>query len=194
MIVPAPEHIGYPVLGLLILGECAGVPLPGETALITAGGLAGDGHLSLPLVILVAASAAIVGDTLGYLLGRRRGRSFLLRDGWMAEHRRQGVARADRFFARYGALTVFFGRWLPGVRIVAAVMAGATQMPWRRFAVANALGAFAWASTVAGLASLVGTAGALTFAAIGFVIAGIGFAAGAARERTRRRQARTPPV
>lgn len=189
MIVPAPEHVGYPLLGVLILGECAGIPLPGETALITAGGLAGDGHLSLPLVILVAASAAIVGDTLGYLLGRRRGRSFLLRDGWMAEHRRQGVARADRFFARYGALTVFFGRWLPGVRIVAAVMAGATQMPWRRFAIANALGAFAWATTVAGLASLVGTKGALTFAALGFTIATIGFAAGWLRERRRRRRA-----
>ena len=193
MIIPVPEHVGYPVLGLLIIGECAGIPLPGETALIAAGGLAGDGHLSLPIVILVAASAAIVGDTLGYLLGRRRGRSFLMRDGWMAEHRRQGVARADHFFARYGALTVFLGRWLPGVRIVAAVMAGATQMPWRRFAIANALGAFAWASTVAGLASVVGTEGALTFAAIGLTIGTIGFTAGALRERARRRRAAAEP-
>ena len=157
VLIPAPEHIGYPVLGLLILGECAGIPLPGETALITAGGLAGDGTLSLPLVILIAACAAIIGDTIGYFVGRRRGRSFLLRDGWMAEHRRAGVKRADKFFARYGAGTVFFGRWIPGVRIVAAVMAGATQMPWRKFAIANALGAFSWAGTVATLASAVGT-------------------------------------
>ncbi len=187
MIIPVPENVGYPLLGLLILGESAGIPLPGETALITAGGLAGDGHLSLPIVILVAASAAIVGDTLGYFVGRRKGRRFLMRDGWMAEHRRQGVARADRFFAKYGALTVFFGRWLPGVRIVAAVMAGATQMPWRKFAIANALGAFAWAATVASLASAVGTAGALTFAAGGLLIGGVTLSIGALRERSRRR-------
>ena len=95
----------------------------------------------------------------------------------------RGVAKADRFFARYGALTVFVGRWLPGVRIVAAVMAGATMMPWRRFAIANATGAFAWASTVAGLASLVGVTGALVFAAIGFSTAGAGIVFASVRER-----------
>lgn len=189
MILPAPEHVGYPLLALLILGESAGIPLPGETALITAGGLAGDGRLSLPLVIVVAASAAIVGDTIGYWVGRRRGRAFLLRDGWMAAHRRAGVARADRFFARYGPVTVFVGRWIPGLRIVAAVMAGATMMPWRRFAIANATGAFAWASTVAGLASLVGIEGALVFGAIGFATAGVGLLVTTLRERRQRRPA-----
>ena len=192
MFIPAPEHIGYPVLGLLILGESAGIPLPGETALVTAGGFAGDGKLSLPLVIVVASSAAIVGDTIGYWVGRRRGRSILLRDGWMASHRRDGVARADRFFARYGAATVFFGRWLPGVRIVAAVMAGATMMPWPRFAIANACGAVAWASTVAGLASLVGAKGALLFAAIGFGSAGVTLLIATIRERRRRARSGLP--
>ena len=72
-----PSHLGYPVLFALIFGESAGVPLPGETALLTAGVLAGAGRLSLPLVIAVAVAAAVSGDTLGYWLGRRGGRAVL---------------------------------------------------------------------------------------------------------------------
>jgi membrane protein DedA with SNARE-associated domain len=191
MILPVPANLGYPVLGLLILGESAGLPLPGETALLTAGGLAGAGHLALPLVILVAAAAAITGDTFGYWLGRRGGRAFLLRDGLLASHRRHAVARADRFFARYGSATVFFGRWIPGVRVVAALMAGATQMPWRRFALANALGAFAWAATVASLAAAVGPTGSLLLAAGGLTLGALTLAVGWWRRRrgSRRRPA-----
>jgi len=137
MLLAVPTQVGYPALGALIFGESAGLPLPGETALLTAGGLAAAGHLALPVVILVAATAAIAGDTVGYWLGRRGGRAFLMRDGFLADHRRHAVARADRLFERYGTATVFFGRWIPGVRVVAAVMAGATRMPWRRFAVAT---------------------------------------------------------
>src|SRR4051812_16814670 len=125
MLLPVPSQLGYVALGALILGESAGFPLPGGTAPISAGGLVAAGHLALPVVILVAALAAIVGDTIGYWVGRRGGRALLLRDGFGATHRRHAVARADRFFARYGMTTVFFGRWVPGVRIVAAVVAGA---------------------------------------------------------------------
>jgi membrane-associated protein len=164
MIFSVPSQLGYPVLGALIFGESAGVPLPGETALLTAGGLVAAGQLSLPLVILVGAVAAIAGDTTGYWIGRRGGRAVLLRDGFLAAHRRHAVERADRFFARYGVAAVFFGRWVPGVRVVAAVMAGATRMRWRRFAVANALGAFAWAGTVATAAAALGTTGAAILA------------------------------
>jgi undecaprenyl-diphosphatase len=172
MVVPVPSHVGYAALAGLILGESAGLPLPGETVLITAGGLVAAGSMSLPLVIVVAAVAAIVGDTVGYWVGRRGGRALLLRDGLGATHRRHAVKRADRFFERYGAATVFFGRWVPGVRVVAAVMAGASRMPWPRFAVANAAGAFAWAGTVATLAMLAGPTGSLMLAA-----AGLGFGA-----------------
>jgi undecaprenyl-diphosphatase len=178
VILPVPPQIGYPALAALIFGESAGLPLPGETALITAGGLVAGGHLTLPLVILVAATAAIVGDTLGYWLGRRGGRRFLLRPGFGATHRRHAVERADRFFARYGVATVFFGRWVPGVRVVAAVMAGATKMPWRRFALANAAGAFAWASTVATIAMLAGPTGSLALAAGGLTLGAITLAVG----------------
>jgi undecaprenyl-diphosphatase len=178
MFLPVPSQIGYAALGGLILGESAGLPLPGETALITAGGLVAAGHLSLPLVILVGALAAITGDTIGYWLGRRGGRALLLRDGLGATHRRHAVARADRFFARYGAATVFFGRWVPGVRIVAAITAGAARMPWPRFAAANAAGAFAWAATIATLAVLAGPTGSLFLAAGGLALGAITVAFG----------------
>ena len=177
MFIPVPSQIGYVALAGLILGESAGLPLPGETALITAGGLVAAGHLTLPLVIAVAAAAAIVGDTMGYWVGRRGGRALLMRDGFGAAHRRHAVKRADRFFARYGAATVFFGRWVPGVRIVAAVMAGAARMPWPRFAAANAAGAVCWAATVATLAMLAGPGGAALLALGGLALGGVTFAA-----------------
>ena len=133
---------------------------PGETALLTAGVLAGAGRLSLPLVIAVAIAAAVTGDTLGYWLGRRGGRAVLAtRRGPFAGFRALALERGERFFDRHGAKTVFLGRFVPGVRVVAAVLAGAGAMPWPRFAVYNLSGAFVWAATVASLASLVGPAG-----------------------------------
>jgi undecaprenyl-diphosphatase len=171
VLIPIPSSLGYPALAGLVLGESAGVPLPGETAILTAGGLAAGGHLSLPVVILVAALAATLGDTLGFLLGRRGGRRFLLRDGRFADHRRHAVRRADAFFARWGVLAVVFGRWVPGVRIVAALTAGAARMPWPRFAVANAAGALAWAASVAGLAALAGPRWSFALVGVGLALA-----------------------
>jgi undecaprenyl-diphosphatase len=183
MLFGVPSQIGYTLLGALVLGESAGLPIPGETALLVAGGLAAAGHLQLPLVIAIAAAAAITGDTLGYWLGRRGGRRFLLRDGFLAGHRRRAVGRADRFFARHGPATVFVGRWIPGLRYMAALMAGATHMPWRRFAVANALGALAWAVVVATLATVVGPAGTFAFSATGLAVAGAALAVARLRRR-----------
>jgi undecaprenyl-diphosphatase len=171
-----PSQLGYPVLFGLIFGESAGLPLPGETALLTAGVLAGTGRLSLPLVIGVAIIAAVAGDTLGYWLGRRGGRAILARRrGPLAALRLHALERGESFFDRHGAKTVFLGRFVPGVRVVAAVLAGAGAMPWPRFAVYNLAGAFVWASLVASLASLVGpavAAGLWVFAAGAAVIAG----------------------
>jgi membrane protein DedA with SNARE-associated domain len=185
MLVPVPTQLGYPVLALVIFGESAGLPLPGETALLTAGGLAAAGHLALPAVIAVAAGAAILGDTLGYWLGRRGGRALLTRDGLGAAHRRHALARADRFFARYGAVTVFLGRWIPGVRVVAAVTAGAARMPWPRFALANALGALAWAASVSSLAAAAGPTGALALALGGLGLGAVTLTASWLRQRRR---------
>jgi membrane protein DedA with SNARE-associated domain len=170
-----PSQLGYPVLFALIFGESAGLPLPGETALLTAGVLAGTGRLSLPLVIVVAIVAAVTGDTLGYWLGRRGGRAVLAhRRGPFAAFRQLALERGERFFERHGAKTVFLGRFVPGVRVVAAVLAGAGAMPWPRFAIYNLSGAFVWAATVASLASLVGpaVAAAMWITALGAAVVG----------------------
>ena len=80
MLFSVPVSLGYPALAGLVLGDSAGLPLPGETALITAGGLAAAGHLALGLVVIIAVLAAVAGDTLGFWIGRRRGREVLLRE------------------------------------------------------------------------------------------------------------------
>lgn len=190
MLFSVPTQIGYAALAAFVFAESAGVPVPGETALIAAGLLAGAGQLSLPVVIAVATAAAILGDNLGYVLGRRGGRALLLRDGRFQRHRRNALQTGDRFFARYGAKTVFFGRWISGVRIVAAVMAGATAMPWRRFVIYNALGAVTWAATVAGIAVLAGPVGAAIIYGAGAVAAGGGALLVTVRSWMRQRQAR----
>src|SRR3954452_10097603 len=172
-----PASLGYPALFALVFAESAGVPVPGETALLTAGVLAGAGRLALPLVIAVTVAAAVAGDTLGYWLGRRGGgaggparralaglpnhavgrgeRAVLRHRGPLAAFRMHALERGERFFERHGAKTVFLGRFVPGVRVVAAVLAGAGAMSWPRFAIFNVSGAFVWAATVASLASLV---------------------------------------
>jgi undecaprenyl-diphosphatase len=184
-----PTQIGYAALGGFVFAESAGLPVPGETALIAAGLLAGAGHLALPAVIGVAALAAMLGDNLGYVLGRRGGRAFLLREGRFANHRRRAVEVGDGFFARHGAKTVFFGRWISGVRIVAAVMAGASEMRWRTFAIYNAAGALAWAATVAGIAAYAGPVGAAIVYGAGLALAGGGALVVGIRAWLRRRRA-----
>ena len=189
-----PTQLGYGALFGLVLAESAGVPVPGETALLTAGVLAGAGHLALPVVVVVAALAAILGDNLGYWLGRRGGRTALVRRGPLLAHRRRALERGEAFFDRHGAKTVFVGRFVPGVRVVAAVVAGASAMPWRRFLVFNVTGAFFWATTVAGLAAIVGPAGAAAFSTAAIVAAGVGALALALRLRRRARRPRGATV
>jgi membrane protein DedA with SNARE-associated domain len=168
-----PANVGYPLLFLLVGAESAGALLPGETALIVAAALASQGRLSLPLVIAVAAGAAILGDNIGYLIGRRGLRRLIDRPGRWAAGRRRLVERGEVFFARRGPSAVFFGRWLPGLRVVASWLAGANRMPWPRFLVWNALGGIAWASTVGTLAYLLGRSASGSLGAIGFIGVGV---------------------
>src|SRR5690349_15721366 len=114
-LVSVPTNLGYPLLALLVGAESAGALVPGETALIVAGALAGDGRLSLPLVIVVAASAAIVGDNVGYLIGRRGLRRLFERSA-RSPRRQRLLERGQAFFRRNGSAAVFFGRWIPGLR------------------------------------------------------------------------------
>ncbi len=168
-LINVPAGIGYPLLFGFVAAESAGALVPGEASLILAAALAGQGRLFLPLVIGVAAGAAIIGDNLGYLIGRKGLRRLVDRPGRWAAGRRRLVQRGEKFFARYGSAAVFFGRWLPGLRVVTSWLAGADRMPWRRFLVWNALGGIAWASTVGSLAYVLGRSASGSLAAIGFV-------------------------
>jgi membrane-associated protein len=151
-------NVGYPALFGLVMAESGGAPLPGETALIAAGALAGQGHLEIGLVIAIAASAAIIGDNIGYLIGRRGGRWLLERPGRFERQRHRVLEVGEPFFERHGAKAVFFGRWILGLRVWASWLAGITRMPWRQFLMFNALGGVSWAVTVGLLAYLAGNA------------------------------------
>jgi membrane protein DedA with SNARE-associated domain len=174
-LIAVPAGIGYPLLFGFVAAESAGALVPGETSLIVAAALAAQGRLSLPVVIAVAAGAAIVGDNVGYLIGRRGLRRLIDRPGRWAAGRRRLVERGEVFFARRGSAAVFLGRWLPGLRVVASWLAGANRMPWPRFLLWNALGGIAWATTVGALAYVVGRSASGSLGAIGFV--GLGIAA-----------------
>jgi membrane protein DedA with SNARE-associated domain len=105
-------NAGYPALIALVAAESAGVPLPGETALIAGSLLAAHGNLSITTVIAFAACAAIAGDNLGYQFGRRFGRRALERPGRLAALRTQTLATSELFFDRHGATAVVLGRWM----------------------------------------------------------------------------------
>lgn len=146
--LPVSPVLAYLALAALVGLESSGIPLPGETALFTASVLAHGGRLDIVPVIAVAASAAIVGDNGGYLIGRRFGRGLLTREGRFAAHRQAALVHGERFFARHGAKAVFLGRWVTGLRVWASWLAGITHLPWRTFLIYNALGGIAWATTV----------------------------------------------
>ncbi len=150
--------MGYPVLGLLVGLESAGIPLPGETALIAGSALAKNGGLEIEVVIAVAAAAAIIGDSAGYAVSRRYGRRLLTRPGRTQARRMDVLTRGEAFFDRHGPKAVFFGRWITGLRVWASWLAGITHMPYRQFLMWNALGGITWAITIGVLGYIVGTA------------------------------------
>jgi membrane protein DedA with SNARE-associated domain len=147
---------GYPLLFLLVTGESSGVPIPGETALITAAVLASRGKLSIELVIVLAATGAIVGDNIGYLIGRKGGRWLLERPGRFHRQRLEVLRTGEPFFERHGSKAVYFGRFVLGLRVWASWLAGATRMPWRSFVLWNALGGISWAVAIGLIAYFLG--------------------------------------
>jgi membrane-associated protein len=161
------QTAGYPVLFLLVMAESGGIPLPGETALITAAILASQGKLQIELVIALAALAAIVGDNMGYLISRKVGRTLLERPGLFERRRRRVLDLGEPFFERHGPKAVFIGRWILGLRTWASWLAGASGMPWRSFAVWNAAGGISWATTVGVVAFFVGNTAASAITAFG---------------------------
>jgi membrane protein DedA with SNARE-associated domain len=145
VLIDIPEHVGYLAVAVFVGVEASGVPVPGETALIAAAVLASQGELSIELVIAIAAAAAIVGDNIGYGLGRRYGRRLIERPGRTKVRRQLALARGEQLFDRHGAKAVFLGRWIALLRIWAAWLAGIAGMRWRTFLLWNALGGIGWA-------------------------------------------------
>jgi membrane protein DedA with SNARE-associated domain len=142
---------GYPALFLGVLLENAGVPVPGETAVLAAGFLAspaGGARFALGLVIALAATAAVLGDNTGFWLGRALARPRLQRGQGFLLLTPRAFRTAEEYFARYGTWTVFVARFITGLRVVAGPAAGAAGMRWPHFLVANAAGAVAWAAAV----------------------------------------------
>jgi membrane protein DedA with SNARE-associated domain len=153
-IIGVSSSLGY-LLPAIIGLESMGVPSPGETALILAAVLASQGKLQIELVIVIAAASAIIGDNIGYWLGRKIGRDVLTVRGPFHQRRKMLIDIGDRFFDRHGSKAVFLGRWVALVRIAAAWLAGINHMKFTHFFFWNALGGITWA-TAFGLAGYFG--------------------------------------
>ena len=145
----APGWVVLVITGLLVFAEDAlfmGFVLPGETAALLAGVAANLGHAPLPAVLAVVVIAAIVGDSVGYEVGRRLGPQIL---AWrILDRRRDQLQRAQDFLARRGGSAVFLGRWVAFFRAVMPALAGAARMPYPRFLAYNAAGGLTWGTAV----------------------------------------------
>jgi membrane protein DedA with SNARE-associated domain len=142
------EHYGYLVILFGVMLESAGVPLPGETILLAAGVLVQRGHLDLGDTIAFGIAGAVVGDQIGYWIGRAGGRPFVLRWGRYVFITPERLVRAEAFFARHGGKAVFLARFFSGLRVFGALVAGTSRMRWMTFLIYNALGGFVWATAV----------------------------------------------
>ena len=160
MIEDLVNSAGLYVLFLLVAAESAGLPLPGETALVAAGVLAARGHMDIAAVIAVAAAAAIIGDNAGYWIGRTGGRRLLTKWSWLERHASRVLPWSERFFAKHGPKTLFIGRFVAVLRVTAAWLAGISKMPWWRFLLWNAAGGICWAITIGLVAFYAGNAAA----------------------------------
>ena len=154
------HHYGLIALFLVVMLESGGVPLPGETALVAASIFASQGKLSIVEVIAVAAAAAIIGDNLGYWVGRTGGRKLLERFGPLRRWSSRTLPWAEGFFQRHGGKTIFLARFFSVLRVTAAWIAGVSRMHWWTFFLWNAAGGICWAVLVGLVAYYVGHAAA----------------------------------
>lgn len=144
----ALNTFGYIAVAFFVMIESSGIPFPGETMLLLASfyAAANPHHLSLPLIIASAALGAIIGDNLGYTVGRTGGRAIVQRYGHYIGLKPEKLTQAEKFFARHGNKTVFFGRFIAVLRAWAAFLAGVNHMPWPTFLLYNAAGGILWAT------------------------------------------------
>jgi membrane protein DedA with SNARE-associated domain len=150
------QQWGYLVIFVAMLLENAGLPLPGETVTLLGGYAAGSGHLNLLGVMAAAAGGAMLGDNLGFWVGRRFGWNLLLRVGRLLRQSPEQMETVREQFLRHAGKSVLLGRFVAVLRVLAGPMAGAVGMPYRRFFLFNCLGAVLWAGTMVSLAWLGG--------------------------------------
>jgi membrane protein DedA with SNARE-associated domain len=155
-IIPFVQAHGYWIVGLVLLVENMGIPVPGELMLISAGLLSFEGHMNFWPVALWAVAGAILGDNIGYLLGRRFGTRII--NGYCRTFRveRERLERTQALFLRYSGWAVFLGRFIALLRIFAGPLAGVLGMSWRHFLTCNTLGAVVWVGAILGGSYLFG--------------------------------------
>ncbi len=156
-LAPTLDHYGYLAVAGFVLIEDFGVPVPGETILIAAAVYAGAGHLNVVAVALTAFVAAVVGDNIGYGLGRWGGRRLVLRFGRYVFLTEKRLATAEGWFDRHGGKVVVVARFIEGLRQANGWIAGITGMRWASFAAFNALGAALWVGTWVAVGDLSGS-------------------------------------
>ena len=138
---------GYLAVFVFVGVESIGVPVPGETMLVTAAIYAGTtGRLSIFWVIVASAAGAIVGDNIGYLIGRTGGYRLLRRYGRYIRLEEDRLRLGQYLFHKHGPKVVFFGRFISVLRIFAAFLAGVNRMHWRLFLIFNAAGGIIWST------------------------------------------------
>ena len=155
-LAPVLDHFGYLAVGGFLFLEDFGVPVPGETVLIAAAVYAGAGRLNIVTIVLIAILASIVGDNVGYLIGKYGGRKLALRWGKYVFLTEERLEKAENFFTRHGGKVVTIARFIEGLRQANGIIAGITKMPWRKFMLFNALGAIIWCLTWSGVGYLAG--------------------------------------
>ncbi len=147
---------GYWVVFFGVMLENAGLPIPGETILLVGGYFASTGEFNLVLVMAIAAIGAIVGDNIGFAVGHHYGRGFLLRIGKYVLLTPERFAHLENYFKIYGNKTILVARFITGLRVFAALLAGASQMRWRVFLVYNVAGAVLWSVVITTLGYVFG--------------------------------------
>ena len=156
-LAPVLDHYGYLAIAGLLTLEDFGVPAPGETVLIVGAIYAGAGKMNLILVALLGFAGAVVGDNIGYLIGRLGGRRLVDKVGRYVLLTPERIDKAERFFTRYGGGVIVVARFVEGLRQANGIIAGLTGMAWPRFLAYNALGAALWVGTWVSVGDLAGS-------------------------------------
>jgi membrane protein DedA with SNARE-associated domain len=146
VLAQAIAHYGYFAMAAAVLAENLGLPVPGETAVFLASAASAAGQLNVFVVWLVAVCAAVFGDNIGFGLGHFGGKPFFIRYGPRFGVGPENYAMTERFFDRYGGPAVMVARFIPVIRVIAAIAAGASGMKWKRFLPWQAIGACLWAA------------------------------------------------